>query len=77
MATNRILRALREGLLLLFACNMIDAEEFMLLHDANQSKDIYPYWKYESFDIGTIDKNQCFIDFRFANNDLHVHCWMF
>ena len=26
---------------------MIDNEEFVPLYDANQSNDIYPYWKYE------------------------------
>ena len=51
MATNRSLRALREDLHLSLAYNMVDAEEFVLLCDVNQSKDIYPYWKYEPFDI--------------------------
>ena len=42
------------------------------LYDANQSKDIYLYWKYETFDIGMTDEELCFIDFKFAKNDLHV-----
>ena len=72
MATNRSLRGFGEDLRLSFGYNMINAEEFVLLYDAKQSKDIYPYWKYEPFVIGTIDEEQCFIDFRFAKNDLHV-----
>ena len=72
MATNRSLSALREDLELSFAYNMTNAEEFVLLYDANQYKNIYPYWKYKLFDIGTIDEEQCFIDFRLAKNDLHV-----
>ena len=72
MAANRSLRGFGEDLRLSFGCNMINAEEFVLFCDAKQSKDIYPYWKYEPFVIGTIDEEQCFIDFRFAKNDLHV-----
>ena len=72
MATNRSLSALREDLELSFAYNVINAEEFVLLYDANQYKNICPYWKYEPFDMGTIDEEQCFIDFRLAKNDLHV-----
>ena len=51
---------------------MFDAEEFVLLYDANQSKNRYPYWKYEPFDIRTNDEEQWFIDFKFTKNDLHV-----
>ena len=72
MATNRSLRAVREQLLVAYAEDIIDAEEFILLYDANQSKPIYPYWKYEKFDIGMIDDEQSFIDFRFGKNDLYT-----
>jgi len=53
MATNRSLRAVREQLLVAYAEDMIGAEKFVLLYDANQSKPIYPYWKYDKFDIGS------------------------
>ena len=72
MATNRSLRALREQILILYAYDVTDSDEFVLLHDANQSKDIYPYWNYQPFDIGMIDEEQCFIDFRFAKNNLNI-----
>ena len=52
MATNRSLRAVREQILFTYAENIIDADEFLLLYDANQSKPIYPYWKYNTFDVG-------------------------
>ena len=72
MATNQSLRAVREQIL--FACpkNIIDADEFLLLYDANQSKPIYPYWKYSTFNVGMIDDEQSFIDFRFGKNDLYT-----
>ena len=55
MATNRSLRAAREQILLAYAESIIDADEFLLLYDVNQSKAIYPLWKYNTFDVGMID----------------------
>ena len=72
MATNHSLRAVREQILISFAEDIIDAEDFVLLYNANKSKAIYPYWKYEKFDIGVIDDEQSFIDFRFGKNDLYT-----
>ena len=63
MATNRSLRAVREQILFAYAENIIDADEFLLLYDANHSKLIYPYWKYKTFDVGMIEDEQIFIDF--------------
>ena len=51
MATNASLKALRDQLVLSYAENVIDSDEFIILHDANVSKDIYPYWKYSNFDM--------------------------
>ena len=48
MTTNRTLRAFRENFQLFL--------KILLHYDADQSKDIYSYWKYELFDIGTIDE---------------------
>ena len=72
MATNRSLRTVREQILFAYAENITDADEFLLLYDANQSKPIYPYWKYNTFDVGMIDDEQSFIDFRFGKNDLYT-----
>ena len=30
----------------------------------NQSKPIFPYWKYNTFDVGMIDDQQSFINFQ-------------
>ena len=65
MATNRSLRAAREQILFAYAENIIYADEFLLLYDTNHSKPIYPHWKYNTFDVGMIDDEQSFIDFRF------------
>ena len=55
MATNLSLRAIREQILFAYTENMIDADEFLLLYDVNQSKAIYPLWKYNTFDVGMLD----------------------
>ena len=36
MVTNRSLRAVREQVLFAYAENIVDAQEFLLLYDANQ-----------------------------------------
>ena len=72
MVTNRSLRAIREQIFFAYAENVIDADEFLLLYDANQSKPIFPYWKYNTFDVGMIDVGESFIDFRFGKNDLYT-----
>ena len=56
MATNRSLRAGREQILFAYAENIIDADKFLLLYDANQSKPISPYWKYHTFDVANQSK---------------------
>ena len=55
MATNRSLRAVREQILFAYAENIIDADDYLLLYDDNQSKAIYPLWKYNTFNVGMID----------------------
>ena len=55
MATNRSLRAVREQILFAYAENIIDADDYLLLYDDNQSKPIYPLWKYNTFNVGMID----------------------
>ena len=66
MATYRSLKTVRQQLVVSYMDDLIDAEEFVLLYDAYQSKDIYPYWKYDNFDIRMFDDEQCVIDFRFV-----------
>ena len=51
MATNRSLRAVREQIPFAYAENIIDADEFLLLYDANQSKPIYPFGKNDLYTL--------------------------
>ncbi|KAK3714768.1 hypothetical protein QZH41_007490 [Actinostola sp. cb2023] len=59
----------------LFHCNslnLIDDEEFLLLYDANKSKnrDI-PYSQYENFDLDSMADDECMSEFRFLKNDIY------
>jgi len=59
----------------LFHCNslnLIDDEEFLLLYDANKSKnpDI-PYSQYEYFDLDSMADDECMSEFRFLKNDIY------
>ena len=72
MASNASLKALRDQLVLSYAENIIDFDEFILLYDANMSKDIYPYCKYSHFDMRTFDDEQCVVDFRFSKTHLYT-----
>ena len=50
------------------------SDEFILLYDANMSKDIYPYWKYLHFDMKTFGDQQCIVSAFsiFKNSSLYT-----
>ena len=72
MATSATFKALRDQLVLSYVENIIDSDEFILLYDANMSKDIYPYWKYSHFDMRTFDDEQCVVDRGFSKAHLYT-----
>ena len=49
------LQTVRDALTFAYAKNVIDDVEFALLYDYNRSKPIFPYWKYDEFDVETWD----------------------
>lgn len=63
-------RAVRDAILISYADNLIDDEEFVLLYDANISREVYPYWKFQRFDLDELNDVQCKTEFRFAKNDV-------
>lgn len=49
----------------------IDEDEFVVLYDANTSKNpVIPYVKYDRFDLDAIDPAECNAEFRFEKRDL-------
>ena len=71
MATDRCLKRARNSLLLSYVENIIDEDEFVLLYELNNSKEIYLFWKYDKFDLESTDEAQCKREFRF----LHSHIY--
>ena len=48
----------------------INERQFVLLHDANTSKNPdFPYWKYDRFNLDEVGNDQCKAKFRFYKND--------
>ena len=64
------LEAVRNALLLAYDENIIDDEEFALLYDYNQSKPLYPYWKFDAFNFDSWNEVECETELRFKKNDL-------
>ena len=64
------LREVREDLLIAYACDLIDDEEFLLLTELNDSRELYPYWKFEKFDMNKWDEERSQTELRFSKNDL-------
>ena len=64
------LRAIRDLLLVYYSEGLLNDEEFLVLYDANYSREIYPYWKFSTFDLSNWDDTRCRAKFRFAKNDL-------
>ena len=64
-------RKVRELLLLSFDDGDISDDEFLLLYDANNSKNPdFPYHNYEHFDLEELDESECLAEFRFRKRDI-------
>ena len=64
------LKALRDITLYSYSETIIDDVEFMLLYDYSQSREIYPYWKFDRFNLESFDDIQCMTEFRVSKNDI-------
>lgn len=50
----------------------INDREFVLLYDANRSKNPdFPYWNYERFELDELTNAECNAEFRFYKNDIY------
>ena len=71
MATDRCLKRARNSLPLSYVENIIDEDEFVLLYELINSKEIYPFWKYDKFDLENMDEAQCKREFRFLRSHIY------
>ena len=66
-------RDIRNLLVESFDDDDISEDEFLLLCDANTSKNPdFPYDCYGSFDLNDMDDSECLAEFRFHKNDVPV-----
>ena len=63
------LRDTRDHLMLAYDDNIIDNVEFHLLYDINYSRNDYPYWNYERFELEDLNDAKTWTEFRFLKND--------
>ena len=59
------LEAVRDALIVAHAEDMIDDEEFVLLYEYNQATPVFPYWKFQGFNLETWDDVECNTELRF------------
>ena len=71
MASNRGLKAVRDLLVLSHFDDLLDDAEFLMLYDANSSKDIYPCWKFNKFNLAAWNDTECQTELRFAKKYFH------
>ena len=64
------LQSVRDALVTAYFENYISDDEFVFLYDANRSKPVYPYWKFDNFDLNNWDEDECFAELRFFKSEL-------
>ena len=66
-------RKAHEFLIASFDDGDISEDEFLLLYDANISKNLdYPYQNYEDFDLEGLGESECLAEFRFRKRDIPI-----
>ena len=69
---NGGLRSVREALLLAYGTNVIDSVEFAVFYDANSSRELFPYWKFDKFNFDDWDDTECRAELRFGKEDIFL-----
>ena len=67
---EQVLESVRDALVSAYFYNCISEDEFVLLYDANRSKPLYPYWKFDNFDLNNWDEDECFAELRVFKSEL-------
>ena len=71
MVTDRCLKRAINSFFLSYVENIIDEDEFVLLHELNNSKEIYLFWKYDKFDLENMDEAQHKGEFSFLRSHIY------
>ena len=69
------LQDVRNAAIIAYGLNWIDDVDFVCLYDYCHSRPVFPYWKFEEFDLASWDDEECVTELRFAKKDrqLLVH----
>ena len=55
MAAINSLKTARDTMLIAYSEDILDDCEFALLYELNYSRDIYPHWDYNKFNLSLLD----------------------
>ena len=66
------LATVRDALLLAHYQKIIDDVEFAVLYDANLSKPVFPYSKFDRFSLDNWEDSECWTELRFGKEDLDL-----
>ena len=66
------LQSVRDVLLVSYFDDFINDVEFTVLYEENYSRGLFPYWKYDKFDVHDWDEAECKVELRFDKSDLAV-----
>ena len=72
MAAACGLQSVLDVLLVSYIEDAIDDVEFTVRYKENYSTEIFPYWKYDKFDLDGWDEAECKVELRFDKSDLPV-----
>ena len=67
---SQSLQEFREVLKEAYLLDLVDLEEFALMYQNNLSRIVFPYWKFDRFDLDAWDDSECYTELRFRKNDL-------
>ena len=70
--TGRSLQDVRNASVIAYGLNCIDDVEFACVYDYCHSRPLFPYWKFEEFNLVFWDDEECGTELRFAKNDLQL-----
>ena len=66
------LQDVRNATVISYGLNCIEDVDFACLYDYCDSRPLFPYWKFEEFDLASWDHEECITELRFAKKDLQL-----
>ena len=66
------LQDVRNATVIAYGLNCIDDVDFACLYDYCDSRPLFPYWKFEEFDLASWNHEECITELRFAKKDLQL-----